>query len=190
VPHPIDFFFDVASPYSYLASTRIDRLAAAVGAPVRWRPFLLGGVFKAVGNEPPATLAARAGWMLRDLHAWAERAGVPFAFSPSFPMNSLLPMRALAGLPDDALRPAAHRLFAATWAEGLDPSQPAVLAALLGEDALARAAAQDSKDRLRATTDAAIAAGAFGAPTFLVDGVLFFGNDRLDFVVEAAARGA
>jgi 2-hydroxychromene-2-carboxylate isomerase len=189
MPLPIDFYFDVASPYTYLASTQVDRLAAEAGVELRWVPFLLGGVFKAVGNEPPATLAARASWMLRDLDNWAALYGVPFRFSPSFPMNSLLPMRALAGLTDDALRQAAGRLFAATWAEGLDPSRPEVLADLLGADVAALAMEQRNRDQLRANTDNAIAAGAFGAPTFIVGKQLFFGNDRLQFVFAAAQAG-
>lgn len=189
MPLPVDFYFDIASPYSYLASTQVDRLAAEAGVELRWTPFLLGGVFKAVGNEPPATLAARASWMLRDLDAWAASYGVPFRFSPSFPMNSLLPMRALAGLSGEALRGASRRLFAATWADGLDPSQPDVLIDLLGAEVAALAAVQASKDQLRANTDRAIAAGAFGAPTFVVGQQLFFGNDRLQFVFAAARAG-
>lgn len=188
MPTPIEFFFDVASPYSYLASTVITEVGARAGAPVRWRPFLLGGVFRAVGNQPPATLAVRAPYMLTDLHRWAQRYGVPFQMPSFFPINSLLPMRALASLPEDALPAAAGAVFRAHWAEGRDPSDPAVLAALIGADAVAAAQSPAVKEHLRANTEEAVARGAFGAPTFFVGAEMYFGNDRLLFVEEAAAR--
>lgn len=187
-PTSIEFFFDIASPYSYLASTQVDALAARVGVPVRWRPFLLGGVFRAVGNQPPVALAARQPYLLKDLTRWAAHYGVPFDFPSFFPVNSLVPMRALAGLPEAAVPAAAAALFEAHWALGRDPSDAAVLSELIGAEAVARASDGTVKAALRETTDEAVQRGAFGAPTFFVGDEMFFGNDRLHFV-EAAARG-
>ena len=93
----IEFFFDISSPYSYLAATQIEAVAARAGGTARWRPFLLGGVFKSVGNKPPASLPARGRYMLTDLYRWAAEYDVPFEFPSTFPMNSLLAMRALMG---------------------------------------------------------------------------------------------
>lgn len=183
----IEFFFDIASPYSYLASTQVDALAASTGVPVRWRPFLLGGVFKATANQPPAATRARAPWLLRDLQLWAEEYQVPFTFPAFFPVNSLVPMRALCALPESEIAPTAKGLFKAHWADSRDPSDLAVLTELVGESLIASAASQPAKDLLRANSEEAVARGAFGAPTFFVGVDMFFGNDRLHFV-EAAAR--
>ena len=183
----IEFFFDVASPYTYLATTQIDAVGARAGATVRWRPFLLGGVFRATGNQPPAAVASRQPWLLRDLFLWAEHYGVPFQFPACFPINALLPMRAIAGFDEAEIPAVAARIFRAYWVDGQDPSDPAVLTALLGEEAVARASAPEVKERLRQNTDEAVARGAFGAPTMFIGDQMFFGNDRLHFV-EAAAR--
>ena len=90
----IEFFWDVVSPYTYLASTRIDRVGRECGVPVRWRPFLLGGVFRQTGNRPPAEVPAKFAYILDDLKTWASYYKVSFRFPESFPLNSLMPMRA------------------------------------------------------------------------------------------------
>jgi 2-hydroxychromene-2-carboxylate isomerase len=187
--HEIQFYFDAVSPYTYLATTQVEALESRIDMPVRWIPFYLGGVMKATGNAPPALVPARGAYMFRDLRRWSKHYGVPFHFPKAFPINTLTAQRALTSLADDqpALREAAHRLFRAYWVEDRDISRPEVLAELLPPAALAAAAEPAVKARLKAASDEAVAAGAFGAPTFLVGRELFFGNDRLPFV-EAAAR--
>lgn len=188
MPRTIEFFFDVASPYTYMATTQIEAVAERAGAELIWRPFLLGGVFKAVGNLPPAVLAPRGAYMLEDLGRWARFYKVPFRFPSNFPINSLLPMRVFQGL-SRAERPAvAHRVFRAHWVDGQDISDPAVLAPLVGEAAMAAASDPEVKERLRRGTEEAVARGAFGAPTFFVGEQMFFGNDRLQFVEQAASE--
>lgn len=183
------FFFDIGSPYTYLASTQLAALEARTGAPVVWRPFLLGGVFKAVGNIIPANIQGKGPHMLVDLQRWADHYGVPWRFSSRFPVNSLLAMRALSGLPEEQIPEAAARLFRATWVEDRDVADPAVLVELLGAEAVARAEDPAVKARLRASTEEAVARGAFGAPTFFWGDEMFFGNDRLQFLEEAVRRG-
>lgn len=193
----IEFFFDIGSPYSYLAATQMQALEARTGRRVEWRPFLLGGVFKASGNEMPARVAAKASYMLKDLSRWADLYGVPFAFSPLFPLNTLRTQRVLAAVElsrgSDAVRDAALALFARYWTRGENVSDDAVIAAALADaklDAAAMLAAadqQDAKDRLRASTDEAVARGAFGAPTIFVGEEMFFGNDRLPLVEKLAS---
>jgi len=182
----IEFFFDVVSPYTWLATHRIDELAAQAGLPVRWRPFFLGGVMKATGNTPPALLPARGRYMFRDLHRWAGRVKAELNFPTVFPTHSLPAMRALCAMPQDqAMVAAARALFRAYWTEGRDIRDPAVIAEITGPQAVAAAGQDAAKERLRAWTDEAVARGAFGAPTFFVGEQMFFGNDRMDFVAEA-----
>jgi 2-hydroxychromene-2-carboxylate isomerase len=182
----IEFFFDIGSPYTYLAFHRLPKLASDADVNIRLRPFLLGGVFKATGNVPPALVPARGQYMLQDLKRWAASIGVPFAFPSCFPINSLVPMRALCTFDDATMRQCAIKVFHAYWAESQDVSQPEVLAALIGADAVARAGDPSIKAILRANTEDAVSRGAFGAPTFFVGNQMFFGNDRLEFVMDAA----
>ena len=183
----VEFFYDVGSPYSYLASTRIEAIASDCGATLVWRPMLVGGLFKATNNTPPAFLPARARYLGTDLLRWARFYGVPFHIKMP-PMDTLLAMRALSGLPDGDVPAGTHALFKAYWVDDQDLTSPATVAAALGEAAVARASEPDVKARLRATTDEAYARGAFGAPTFFVDDAMYFGNDRLPFV-EQHLRG-
>ncbi|MCS6797915.1 MAG: 2-hydroxychromene-2-carboxylate isomerase [Myxococcota bacterium] len=190
----IEFFFDVGSPYSYLAATQMERVGARAGLPVRWRPFLLGGVFRATGNEMPARVPAKARYMIDDLTRWARHYGVPLRIPSRFPVVTLRPQRALVHVETTAphaLATAAMELFRAYWAEDLDPTSDAVLAraadvaGLPRDELLAAIEAQPVKDALRATTEEAVARGAFGAPTMFVGDAMFWGNDRLELLVES-----
>ena len=194
----IEFFFDIASPYSYLAATQVADIEARTGAKVQWRPFLLGGVFKSTGNTMPARVENKASWMLRDLRDWADHYGVDFRFSSHFPLNALLPQRVLTACAEDrpdAVRELALALYRDHWVDDVDVSTPEALRAaadrvgLDGEALVERATEQSIKDRLRSTTDEAVDRGAFGAPTFFVGDRMFWGNDRLHFLVDAATPG-
>lgn len=185
MPVEIEFFFDIVSPYSYLASTQMAGLATRSGAQVRWRPFLLGGVMKAVGNEPPGNLPPRAVYMLRDLQRWAAAYRVPFTWPHVFPLNTLATQRVLCSLEEAEVPALAARLFHAYWVDGMDLSQPAVLSGLVGIERMARSGDPANKARLLANTQEAVARGAFGAPTLFVGDQMFFGNDRLPFVEQA-----
>lgn len=193
----VEFFFDVGSPTTYLAWTQLPKLAAACGAQIAWRPMLLGGVFKATGNASPVTIPAKGRWMLGDLQLWARHWGVPLAFNPHFPINTLTMMRGAAGM--QMREPASFDrylevIFHAMWREPRNLGDPQVLAEVLQaggfdpERIAALAADPEVKARLQANTEEAVARGVFGAPTFFVDGAMFFGQDRLDFVRAALAR--
>lgn len=189
----LDFYYDIASPYSYIAAARLEPLAAAAGVTVNWRPFLLGGVFAATGNKMPAAVPARGRYLFADLLRWSKKHGIPFRFSSSFPHNSLVAMRALTAADDSERVAATHALFRAAWVEDRNVSKPEVVAEALGARgaALVEAAGDAAvKERLKATTQAAIDAGAFGAPSFVVGGVLLWGNDRLEWAIEEAANAA
>jgi 2-hydroxychromene-2-carboxylate isomerase len=192
----VEYFFDFGSPTSYLAWTQLPKIAAETGAEIVWRPMLLGGVFKSTGNASPVTVPAKGRWMNGDIARWAKRYGIPFRLNPHFPINTLTLMRGATGLqmrqPADFMRylEVVHR---AMWESPVNLGDPAVLAATLiaaGFDAeafMALVADPEVKARLVATTEEAVARGAFGAPTFFVGETMFFGQDRLDFVREALA---
>ncbi len=191
----IEFFWDVGSPYTFLASTRIDQIAEACDVQVQWRPFLLGGVFRETGNRPPLEVPAKLNYMLDDLNTWAAHYGIRMGFPSCFPVNSLLPMRAAVGA--DTLgkgREFAKAVLEALWVAGKDPGQQDTLnevAASVGLDGQKLAEmAQDPriKDALKKNTAEAVERGAFGAPTFFVGKKMFWGHDRL-VLVEAYVRG-
>jgi 2-hydroxychromene-2-carboxylate isomerase len=189
----LEFFYDFVSPYSYLASTRVEALCARTGASLRWRPFLLGGVFKATGNRAPIETVAKGRHMWTDLTRWANRYEVPLRRPRTFPVSTVLALRAALAAPPEALPAVSHALFRAVWADDRDVASPEVLAAILaeaGQDGGALvAAAPDRKTELLRQTQEAVDRGAFGAPSFFVGQELFVGNDRLDFVEAALQAG-
>lgn len=192
----VDFYYDYGSPTAYLAWTQLARICTERGAQLSYKPFLLGGVFKATGNQSPVLIPAKAKFMFADLHRWADRWGVPLTVNPHFPFNSMELMRAAVGLQlrqPERLEDFNRAIYTAMWVEALDFKQPSVVAGVLtkaGFDpaAIAALAADDAvKAALRANTDEAIARGAFGAPTFVVGKDLYWGQDRLFMVEEALA---
>jgi 2-hydroxychromene-2-carboxylate isomerase len=187
-PAPILFYFDFTSPYSYLASERIDALAEKHGRQVQWRPILLGGVFKALGTVSLVKQPGMADYSVKDFARSARFLGVPYAHPQEFPVSTVAPARAYYWLhaQDCGLaRRFAHAVFRAYFVAGQDIAAATVVRALaekLGADGTALEAGMNDpaiKDRLRAETDAALAAGAFGAPWIIVDGEPFWGADRL-----------
>jgi 2-hydroxychromene-2-carboxylate isomerase len=190
----LEFFFDYGSPYSYLANSRLPALVERSGAELQYRPMLLGGVFKATDNRSPALepCEAKRSYGALELQRWIAHVGVPFRANPHFPINTLLLMRtAVAAEHAGVFEPFHRAVYPAFWAEEENLGEPEVVARVLekaGIDARALLEAAGSpavKAELRATTEEAVARGAFGAPTFFVEGEMFFGNDRLDFVERA-----
>jgi len=194
MPRTIEFYYDFGSPASYIAHCRLKGVAVRTGALVELIPILLGAVFKATGNASPIECPAKGRYVAVDLMRFAARDGLPFAMNPHFPINTTVVMRLAAALRDDP-RYARYVDFAfdAMWHFPRNMGEPDEVVAMLtnaGFDAaatLALAGTQPVKDALRATTDAAIERGVFGAPTFFVDGAMWFGQDRLDWVEAAVA---
>ena len=202
MPGPVlDFWFDFASTYSYLTASRIGPLAAEAGVEVRFRPFLLGPIFKAQGwdTSPFNLYPAKGRNMWRDLERVCEDTGLPFR--RPVPQNSLLPARvAIAGMGHEtgagwgkAFSVAVYR---AQFAEGRRIDEPATLEAILSDlnidakAALEVAQADANKQRLRAQTEEAQRLGVFGAPTFITaGGELFWGNDRLEQALDWVKQG-
>jgi 2-hydroxychromene-2-carboxylate isomerase len=188
------FFFDFSSPFAYFGATQVEAVAARAGAVTRYRPFLLGGLFRDIGT-PSVPLSvmpeAKRRHAFIDMARWADHYGIPFRFPSRFPMNTVKPLRIVLAQPEDARRALVVPIFQAYWADDRDISDDAVLrdiAAQAGIDA--DAALEKTKDEaikaeLKAATEKAKEAGVCGAPSFLVGDQLFWGQDRLMFVEKA-----
>jgi 2-hydroxychromene-2-carboxylate isomerase len=193
----LECFFDFSSPFAYLGSTQMEALAERTGAQLRWRPMLLGAVFRAIGTEmvPLSTFSpAKQQYVSLELHRWAEHWGVPFKFASRFPMNTVKALRIVCQLRPDQQAAFIHKTFASFWADDLDISDDEVLSGILAglglpAELVAGTRDQEVKDLLIASTGEAVERGVFGAPTLFVNGeFMFWGQDRLDFV-EKALRG-
>ena len=193
----IDFYFDFSSPYGYLASTQIDALAVRHRRVVNWRPFLIGALYKQLGYTPLEQPGKRA-YFLHDVPRSARAMGVTLNFPPSFPEALIAPARAVYWIADrDAAKAGAFAAaaFRAYWSEGRKLADPEIVAEIAAGQGFAKEAVlaalndQAVKDRLKAETDAAIAAGIFGSPFIVVDGERFWGSDRLDQVEKWLATG-
>jgi len=187
----VEFVFDFGSPTSYLAYKQLPKIVARHGARIVWTPVLLGAVFKATGNTSPVMVPAKARYMNADLARFAKRYGVVLNFNTHFPVNTLPLMRgAVAYQPTDRFDLYVNAMFDAMWAHPRNLNDEAEIAHVLRdiglepEDFVARIERPDVKEKLKANTEGAVARGVFGAPTFFVDGEMFFGQDRLDFVEE------
>jgi len=196
----LEFFFDVSSPWTYLAFTRIHDVLARTGAEIVWKPILVGGVFNAVNKDVYERRAnpdpRKASYSGKDLQDWARLAGIAIGKPPVFPVRAVLAMRCvLAAEEKGSLVALSRALFESYWGDLKDISRKDVLAEIVesaGLDPgqiLARADSAEIKDRLKANTDELIARGGFGSPTMFVDGDdMYFGNDRLPLVEAALTR--
>jgi 2-hydroxychromene-2-carboxylate isomerase len=192
----LDFWFDFASTYSYPAALRITPLAAAAGVSVRYRPFVLGPIFKAQGwdSSPFNVYDAKGRHMWRDLERLCADLALPFRRPEPFPQNSLLAARvAQVGLGDRWGEAFCRAVFQAAFAKRRRIDDPGVIRDILaGLDCdpaavLDTAQRDDNKQRLRQQTEEAQQRGIFGAPTFVTnDGELFWGNDRLERALQWA----
>ena len=192
----LSFFYDFSSPFAYLASTQIERVAAEGQTRVRYKPFLLGALFKQIGTPdvPLATFPeAKRRYYARDLADWADYWAVAFHWPSRFPMRTVTALRYALAAGDAKIAPVSHALFRAYWVDDRDLGDEAVLrevARATGtEVALERALGGDPelKQALIDATSEAVALGLCGAPSFLVRGHLFWGQDRLDLVARTLA---
>jgi len=195
----LDFWYEFASPYSFLSALRIEPLAEAAGVDVRWRPFLLGPIFAAQGwsTSPFNLFPSKGRYMWRDLERQTARRGLPLVKPNPFPQNSLVAARvALAGREAGWLPAFSRALFAAAFCEGRNIAEEAVLSAALKEagadpgTAFPASRSEEVKGRLRAEIEYAKSIGIFGGPTFVTeDGELFWGDDRLEEALDWSRDG-
>ncbi len=195
MPHTLELYWDFSSPYSYLGSTQAEALAKRTGATLVWRPMLLGGVFKAIGQVEAPVLTwgeAKRTHTLKDLGRWADLFHVPFAFPSRFPMKSLKALRTYLALPEEKRPDFREKTYRAVWAEDRDISDDATLREIIGDGAdavLARAQDPAIKQALVEATTEAVRRGVFGAPTWIIDNdELIWGQDRIPLVERALSR--
>lgn len=190
----LDVYFDFNSPFAYLGCSQVSAVAARTKARVTWHPMVLGGLFKSIGQAdvPLFTFPeTKQRHVAKDLERWARHWGVPYRFPTRFPMRTIEALRVYLALPPDHRDRYRDAVFRAYWADDKDIASPEVLAACIGDEAVAKAALEAAKSdavktQLRVETENAAARGVFGAPTFIVDGKdLFWGQDRLGLVEEA-----
>jgi len=194
----LDFWFEFASTYSYPAAMRIGEVAQARGVALRWRPFLLGPIFRAQGwnNSPFNIYPAKGRYMWHDLERICAALGLPLVRPTVFPQNTLLAARtALVALNQDWGEDFCRAIYHAEFGEGRIISEQDAIADILtrlgqnAEAVLQEAQGNSVKDRLRAQTEEAQRHGLFGAPSFVTaDGELFWGNDRLEAALDWAQR--
>jgi 2-hydroxychromene-2-carboxylate isomerase len=194
----ITCYFDISSPWTWLAFRRLQRMAAALDTSVDWKPILVGGVFNAVNPSVyefrERGVPAKQAYLRKDLADWARHEGIRILFPPTiFPVNSVKAMRACLWLqPQGKLEPFAAAAFEAYWTHDQDISSETVLRDLCEQIGIDGAALFEGitepviKTQLKVNTDALITRGGFGSPTFFVgDDDMYFGNDRLELVREA-----
>jgi 2-hydroxychromene-2-carboxylate isomerase len=194
----VDFWFEFASTYSYPAAMRVTPLARAAGVAVRWRPFMLGPIFKAQGwdTSPFNLYPAKGRNMWRDLERTCIALNLPFVRPKSFPQNTLQAARvALTGLAESWGEDYCRAIYRAEFGEGRNVGEKDTITEVLqnlGQDAsavLQRAQSDAIKSQLRTHTEQAQRLDIFGSPSFVTaDGELFWGNDRLEAALNWAAR--
>jgi 2-hydroxychromene-2-carboxylate isomerase len=185
---PVDFYFDFSSPYGYIASNLAEGFEKRVGRPLKWWPILLGASFKIMGQQPLVDVPLKGDYSRKDFARSARLHQVPYKEPAKFPIGTVAAMRAFYWLEDRdpaKARALAKKLYTAYFAEGKDIGSPAAvveIAQSVGVDGAALAAALEDpavKDRAKRESDAAIAAGVFGSPFFIIDGEAFWGVDRM-----------
>ncbi|MBM97366.1 MAG: disulfide bond formation protein DsbA [Oceanospirillaceae bacterium] len=191
----VDFYYDFISPAAYLAFTQLPELCKRHDAQLNYKPMLLGGVFKATGITPPATIPSKLAWVQRDFARYAERYGVAFQQNPHFIFNTVNAMRGAIWAADtNCLEAYNQAMFQAAWADAKDLGDKEVLADIMNSAGLDSAAMLDTiaqpecKGALIEATEQAVINGVFGAPTMIVNGELYFGQDRLEWVERALAE--
>ncbi len=192
----LEFFFDISSPWTYLAFSRIEALAERMQAELVWRPILVGGVFNSVNQELYETRAnpnkSKLNYSVKDIKDWADFCGVEINWPDIFPVNAVNIMRgAFFALDHDKLPEYARLGFEAYWRDGLDVSNPDILSGIAeacnlpANDFLTSLKDDVIKSRLWENTDELCQRGGFGSPTmFINEKDMYFGNDRLLLIEE------
>lgn len=188
---PIDFYFDFSSPYAYFASTQIEALAAEFNRTVRWRPILLGPMFKASGSAPLTEIPLKSNYARHDFERTAQLFNISYQQPQPFPIGTIGAARAVLFLQqqgNELATPFAQRLFQAYFAEGQNIGELDTVLALAGQMGIdasrlaAGIAQEDIKALLKNEVSSAMERGVFGSPFMIIDGEPFWGFDRFDHI--------
>ena len=192
---PLEFYFDFISPYSFLAHKQIRKLENKEGIKIIYKPILLGGLHNLHGIKSPAFIPAKAKHMVRDCKLIAEKNNIRFKFNSYFPIRSLNLMRGvLVAEEDNVKKYYIDNIFNTIWQDGLNMNDAIVIQKILQnlninpKTFLLRTTSSLIKDLLRKKTNAAYEKGVFGAPTFVVNNKIFWGQDRIEFALREASK--
>ena len=192
---PFEFYFDFVSPYSFLAHKEIRKIENKIGIKIKYKPILLGGLHNLHGIKAPAFIPAKAKHMVRDCKLIAERNKIQFRFNSYFPIKSLNLMRGVLVAEEDNIKNYyIDNIFDTVWRDGLNMNDELIFQKVLKNINInpktfaLRSSSSLIKDSLRKKTSEAYAKGIFGAPTFTVNNKIFWGQDRIEFVLKEASK--
>ena len=185
----IEFYFDFVSPYSFLAHKKIRKIKNNENIKFIYKPILLGGLHNLIGITAPAFINPKAKFMVRDCKMVANKFNIKFIFNSEFPINSLNLMRGLLSVSSDKKNTYINNFFDAYWQDGLNLNEQKIIIAILKkckinkDDFQKKIKNQKIKNKLKKLTQDAYKKDIFGAPTFVVNKKIFWGQDRLDYAL-------
>ena len=192
---PFDFYFDFVSPYSFLAHKEINKIEKKNSIKIRYKPILLGGLHNLHGIKAPAFIPAKAKHMIRDCKLIAEKNKIKFKFNSYFPIRSLNLMRGVLVAEEDNYKSYyIDNIFNAIWQDGLNMNDENIIQKILQnlninpKTFLLRSASSSIKDSLRKKTNEAYEKGIFGAPSFVSNNKIFWGQDRIEFALNESNK--
>ncbi len=192
---PIYFYFDFVSPYSFIAHKLIKRVAQKSSIKIEYRPVLVGGLHNLNGIKAPAFIPSKARFMIRDCKMVAENNKIKFRFNSYFPIKSLNLMRGVFVSAEDNFKSYyIDKVFDAVWQDGLNMNDQNIIDKILKNLGInpttfsLRTSSQSIKEQLKRKTNEAYELGIFGAPTFLVNNKIFWGQDRLEYALAESLK--
>ena len=190
-----EFYFDFISPYSFLAHKEIIKIEKANTIKIKYMPILLGGLHNLAGIKAPGFIPIKAKYMIKDCKLWAEKYNIIFKFNNYFPIKTLDLMRCvLVAEKKNFVQNFINKVFDAIWKDGLNLNDNTIVEKLLKnldinpKTFLMEAVDHKIKDELKKRTDVAFKKGIFGAPSFIINNKIFWGQDRLEFVLNEAKK--
>ena len=186
----VDFYFDFVSPYSFLAHKRIRKIENVDNIKFIYKPILLGGLHNLIGITAPAFINQKAKFMVRDCKMVANKFNIKFTFNSTFPINSVNLMRGLLSVSPDKKNSYINNFFDAYWKDGLNLNKQKIIISVLKkckinfDDFQKVIKNQNIKNKLKKLTQDAFKKNIFGAPTFVVNKKIFWGQDRLDYALD------
>ena len=186
----VTFCFDFGSPYSYLAYNNLNSIREA-GGEVAIMPVLLGGIFKATGNQPPATVQKKGEYMFKDINRWSKKLDIPFKMNPYFPILTVPHMRgAVLAQRENILEKYMQVMFEAIWVKAMNLNDQEILTNIAEKSGIdpnqfaEEISSDEIKNKLKENTEFAISKGSFGVPTYYLDDEMFWGIDSVKFLLD------
>ncbi|MCW8883881.1 MAG: 2-hydroxychromene-2-carboxylate isomerase [Motiliproteus sp.] len=175
----IEFYYDVLSPYAYIAFRRLPGMAKRLNAELQLHPVSLPKILELADNTPPVQVPSRLAYIKKDVPALARYYGIPLNWASRFPSRTGRAMSVLCCVEGEQRKELSRKLFDAYWIEGMDLGDEETLVSLVGEDLVEQASQESVRQQLDESTAKVVERGAFGVPTCFVGDEMFFGNDRL-----------